>query len=90
MWTAFVDDPHPNLKFFKCNCINFHACFFIHLGLQHYLKPKNDSINARQMWKKGKVNRDGYFTLQNTASGQYLTADNYGEITLAGNQIKAL
>ena len=39
------------------------------------------------MWKKGKANINGYFTLQNTASGQYLTADNIGKLTLTGNQI---
>ena len=61
--------------------------FFIPSGIRYLKKPKNDSINEGQMWKKGKANRDDFFTLQDTASGQYLTVDNVGEITLRGNHI---
>ena len=66
--------PHGTLFYIK------------NLNQDKVLATKNNRINyqqlvnddASQLWKKGKVNDDGYFVLSNSKSQKFLTA--FGKI----------
>ena len=47
------------------------------------LKSKRNLSVDAQTWIRGKANREGYFTLQNKATGKYLTSPTNSEIKLA-------
>ena len=47
------------------------------------LKSKNNFSDDTQTWIRGKANSESYFTLQNKATGKYLTSPTTSEIKLA-------
>ena len=47
------------------------------------LKSKNSFSDDTQTWIRGKANSEGYFTLQNKATGKYLTAATTLQIQVA-------
>ena len=44
-----------------------------------------DKQNARQKWKKGPADGDGFFTLENISSEKFLTATSKGGLVVKGN-----
>ena len=51
------------------------------------LKSKRNLSVDAQTWIRGKANREGYFTLQNKATGKYLTSETTSEVKLEGELI---
>ena len=51
------------------------------------LKSKNNFSDDTQIWIRGKANSEGYFTLQNKATGKYLTSETTSEVKLEGKLI---
>ena len=47
------------------------------------LKSKSNFSVGAQTWIRGKANSKGYFTLQNKATGKYLTSPTTSQIQLA-------
>ena len=47
------------------------------------LKSKNNSSESTQTWIRRKANSEGYFTLQNKATGKYLTSATTSQIQVA-------
>ena len=47
------------------------------------LKSKNNFSDDTQTWIRGKANSEGYFTLQNKATGKYLTSATTSQIQVA-------
>ena len=41
--------------------------------------------NANQLWKKGKLDADGYFTLENSGGQRILTAISENDLEIKGN-----
>ena len=42
--------------------------------------------NTKQIWKKGNVNKEGYFTLMNESSEKYLTAVSANDLETCGTK----
>ena len=44
--------------------------------------------NTKQIWKKGVVDKEGYFTLKNESSEKYLTAVSANDLETCGRKNK--
>ena len=49
------------------------------------LQDTKDENIFTQKWIRSKPNQDGWFTFQNSGSGNYLTSTSNEEITVSGN-----